>query len=223
MLARLAAHGGGVAAALNDVASDVRPRLLDGRLLRFVSQAALPSGMAYEAFIAAEAAVPTRDNWHDFFNGLIWLRWPHIKAQFNALHQQGLAQAGIPQGQRGALRDALTLLDENGALLDAPAPLLDALRERDWQQLFVELRPLWARARWQIVGHALLEKLMQARKPICAHLLLGPAVELDASTLAAKPFHPLPVLGVPGWWPGQDEAFYADAQVFRTKRVLQTV
>jgi hypothetical protein len=26
------------------------------------------------------------------------------------------------------------------------------------------------------------------------------------------------VLGVPGWWPGQDEAFYSDDSVFRPKR-----
>jgi hypothetical protein len=28
----------------------------------------------------------------------------------------------------------------------------------------------------------------------------------------------LPVLGVPGWWEGQDADFYADAEVFRPKR-----
>ncbi|HBZ06685.1 MAG TPA: DUF3025 domain-containing protein, partial [Massilia sp.] len=32
-------------------------------------------------------------------------------------------------------------------------------------------------------------------------------------------FTPLPVLGVPGWWPEQDAAFYADTSVFRPKRV----
>jgi hypothetical protein len=31
-------------------------------------------------------------------------------------------------------------------------------------------------------------------------------------------FTPLPVLGVPGWWSQQDEAFYADTSVFRAKR-----
>ncbi|WP_442781896.1 DUF3025 domain-containing protein, partial [Collimonas fungivorans] len=29
---------------------------------------------------------------------------------------------------------------------------------------------------------------------------------------------PLPVLGVPGWSGGQDQAFYADVSVFRPKR-----
>jgi len=37
--------------------------------------------------------------------------------------------------------------------------------------------------------------------------------------LATKPFEPLPVLGVPGWWPANaDPAFYANAQVFRPRR-----
>ena len=41
---------------------------------------------------------------------------------------------------------------------------------------------------------------------------------LTADGLRAKPFTPLPVLGVPGWWPVQDEAFYLDNQVFRPAR-----
>ena len=43
--------------------------------------------------------------------------------------------------------------------------------------------------------------------------------ELAAGELSTASFTPLPVLGVPGWWEGQDEAFYADAAVFRPKRL----
>src|SRR5512138_3574993 len=52
-----------------------RPRAAGGPL-RFVAHGALPRGEAYETFIARTASVPTRDNGHDFFNGLVWLRWP---------------------------------------------------------------------------------------------------------------------------------------------------
>jgi Protein of unknown function (DUF3025) len=46
------------------------------------------------------------------------------------------------------------------------------------------------------------------------------AHRLNAAELGAKPFTPLPVLGVPGWWPAnEDPAFYADVGVFRPKRV----
>jgi len=42
------------------------------------------------------------------------------------------------------------------------------------------------------------------------------ATAIQAGTWASKPFVPLPVLGVPGWWPANAEpGFYDDAQVFR--------
>jgi len=37
--------------------------------------------------------------------------------------------------------------------------------------------------------------------------------------LTTANFSPLPVFGIPGWWPQQDEAFYEDAFVFRPKRL----
>jgi hypothetical protein len=37
--------------------------------------------------------------------------------------------------------------------------------------------------------------------------------------LSAKPFLPLPVLGVPGWWPDNESPdFYEDVAVFRPAR-----
>ena len=217
--------GASVAEALT-AALAAAPIVLPAGPLRFVPQQALPEGEGYEVFVARTACVPTRDNWHDFFNGMVWLRHPALKARLNAWHREGLGQAA--EGRRGALRDALTLLDENGALLVAPPALRQALVERDWQRLFVELRPLWRETRLEIVGHALLEKLLQPRKPICAHVLLvesiaGTAQALDAEQLAAKPFHPLPVLGVPQWWPANEApGFYDDVAVFRPRRLAQT-
>jgi hypothetical protein len=40
-----------------------------------------------------------------------------------------------------------------------------------------------------------------------------------AMGLTTANFSPLPVFGIPGWWPQQDEAFYEDAFVFRPKRL----
>ena len=183
---------------------------------RFVPQASLPAGEAYEAFIARCARVPTRDNLHDFFNGLVWLTQPAVKHRLNRLQAAEIARAGVG-AQRGALRDALTLFDENGALLAAPDVLIAALRARDWHTLFISQRARWAEASLLIIGHALLEKLAIApRKSLTAHVLLDDPLALDAAAWAAKPFAPLPVLGVPGWWPGnEDPAFYADPGVFR--------
>jgi len=196
--------------------------------VRFVSQALLRPGMAYEQFIFDTGQVPTRENLHDFFNGLVWLHLPQAKRRMNQLQAQAIAAQGVG-AVRGPLRDALTLFDENGALLDAPAPLWQALHARDWQRLFVDLRPLWVHARLLLVGHALMEKLVFPRKGITAHVYQAPlaietiaqtdawlAAELQPGRWAQKPFVPLPVMGIPGWCHGNDAvSFYDDLSVFR--------
>ena len=201
---------------------------------RFVPQADLPEGEAYEAFIARTHCIPTREHLHDALNGLVWQRFAQTKARLNALQAQAIGSIGVG-AQRGALRDALTLLDENGAIFIAPAPLWQALRARQWQRLFVDLRALWRDAELIIVGHALLEKLVTPRKPITAHVFCHPfpsglgdnidtviANALDAAHLATKPFTPLPVLGVPGWSKENENfSFYDDSSVFRAARLPQ--
>ena len=198
---------------------------------RFVPQSALPSGQAYEQFIFATGTVPTRDNLHDFFNGLCWLRFPETKKKLNQLQAAEIAGTGVTP-LRGPVRDALTVFDENAAFLSAPQPLWDALLARDWQQLFVDLRPLWQQAQLVLFGHALLEKLVEPRKAITAHVYraqpaMNSIADMDAwvaqdisvDKLAGKPFTPLPVLGVPGWWPENENfSFYDDSFVFRPRR-----
>jgi Protein of unknown function (DUF3025) len=196
--------------------------------LQFVSQSCLPAEEAYEAFIFRARQCPTRDGLHDFFNGLCWLQFPQTKRRLNQLHVAQIARAGI-QPVRGPARDALTLFDENAALLQAPDALWSALAQKDWTAVFGTLRPLWQQAQLVLFGHALLEKLVQPRKSITAHVYRAHsasnsiadldawmATELSAEKLATKPFAHLPVLGVPGWCPGNAHAaFYADASVFR--------
>ena len=199
-----------------------------GAPVRFVAQQELAPGEPYERHIFRSGDCPTRDNLHDFFNGLCWLLLPEAKKQLNKLQAAEIGSAD-PGAARGPVRDAITVFDENGAVLQAPALVWDALLARDWRRLFVDLRPLWAQARLLVFGHALLEKLVSPRKGLTAHVLRSPApdatgAELDrwlagqltAERLAAKPFTPLPVLGVPGWWPqNQNFSFYDDSFVFR--------
>ncbi len=202
-----------VAAALNQ---------LPGSGPRFVPADQLRAGEAYEAFIRRTGGVPTRDNLHDLLNGLIWRRHPALKARLNALQAADIAVHGIGP-VRGALRDSLTLFDENGAIwMDPPPPLAAALRARDWQTLFVQHRSWWPRQRFEVFGHALLEQLSIApRKGLTAHVAIGDPLLFSAEDWAPnngaqKPFFPLPVLGIPGWWPAnQDPAFYDDSRVFR--------
>ena len=197
--------------------------------VQFEPQAALPAGMPYEQYIAETARCPTRDGLHDLFNGLCWGLFPATKRRLNLLQATQIARDGI-QPTRGRVRDALTVFDENAALLQAPDALWNALVHRHWQSLFGELRPLWSQARLVLFGHALLEKLSAPRKSITAHVVrVHPSAgepladwdhwlagSLDPQMLTARPFVPLPVLGVPGWWPANESAqFYEDAQIFR--------
>jgi hypothetical protein len=250
--ARLEAGGSGPVAAriatLNDAATALALVNHLGLPLRFVPQADLPDGVAYEAFIGATGGVPTRDNLHDFFNALVWLSFPGIKRTLNALQAAQIARDGVGKS-RGPARDAATIFDENAALLlvregpDGDA-LVAALRGHDWTCAFVDHRTLFdggaaGGAQLWLFGHALMEKLIAPRKAITAHtrvlragaefFTLSPnerrawidaAVvrELQRDGLSTAGFTPLQVLGVPGWWPGQDAAFYLDTSVFRPKR-----
>ncbi len=218
---------GAVATALNTGAPASLP-------VHFVPASQAPADVAYEAFIARQRAVPTRDNLHDAFNGLAWLRMPRTKARLNALQAAEIARDGV-RATRGPVRDAATVFDENAVLLHASDALWNALREHRWAELFGPLRPLWRQARVLVFGHAALEKLVTPYKSITGHVWrVAPAFDpagdlaaLDAwmatdltpAKLAAKPFAPLPLLGVPGWWAGNEEAgFYDDPQVFRAAR-----
>jgi hypothetical protein len=202
--------------------------------VHFVPQDELPADMAYEQFIFEAHCVPTRDGLHDFFNGLCWLHLPLTKKRLNQMQAAQIAADGV-QPARGPVRDAITLFDENAAFLRAPDALWQALAAKDWGRLFGELRPLWDQSWLVLFGPALLEKLVQPRKPITAHVYrVCPATDtltdldawvaqdLSAEKLAAKPFAPLPVLGVPGWWAAnEDPAYYEDDQVFRPNRALR--
>lgn len=197
----------------------------------FVPQAQLPEGQAYEDFIFANAQVPTREGLHDFFNALCWMHFPLAKKRLNQLQAHEIARAGVGQ-VRGAVRDAATVFDENALLIQASDALWSALSEHRWTDAFVGLRPEWPHTRLWTFGHAALEKLVQPYKSITVHLWRVPsdvphaqidawlAQDLTADKLASKPFSPLPVLGVPGWWAANEAPdFYDDVGVFRPRRL----
>lgn len=206
--------------------------------LPFIAQHELPGGIAYEDYIFQHQQCPVREGLHDFFNGLCWMRFPQTKQHLNRLQAAQIAAQGIG-ATRGPVRDAITVFDENAAVMQAPQPLWDALQARDWHHLFVTLRPLWAQAQVLLFGHALLEKLVLPRKAMVAHVYrIESAITIEANNgvntavmddflvknlsttvLATKPFLPLPVLGIPGWWAdNQTPDFYDDPSVFRQSR-----
>lgn len=220
----------------------------NGRPLRFGAPDAA-GARAYEAHIWSTGEVPTRigdaGGWHDLFNALVWLAFPRVKSRLNALQAARIAADGVG-ARRGALRDAATLFDENGLLLFTDDAALAAdLRAFDWQGLFVRGRQRFLEhARVVVFGHALLDKLRVPYKAVCGHAWVMPrpaagagaadgadgtgwaeaadqavAAALGADALRSQAFSPLPVLGIPGWWAGNEAAgFYEDPSVFRPGR-----
>ncbi|WP_084090486.1 DUF3025 domain-containing protein [Andreprevotia lacus] len=194
----------------------------------------------YEVEIAELGRIATRPNWHDTFNALVWHTFPRAKAALNALHLREMAASAGKA--RGTVRDAATLFDECGLIVASCDPALLALqREHQWQALFVEHRADWGlRIEAISFGHANYEALLQPFKGLTGKSwqLAVPADyfalpqadrlawldgeiarQLDAGMLTTpRQLPPLPYLGVPGWWPEQDDAFYADQQYFRPRR-----
>jgi hypothetical protein len=183
-----------------------------------------------------------REDWHDLFNALVWLTFPRSKAAINARHVREMASEA--PGKRGRARDALTLFDEGGLIVACADPALALLiREFRWKELFWTRRAQLARdMRFFAFGHALYEKALAPFVGITASALL---LDVDRAFLSAgldsqlatadqrvgailsaadiirtpKDFSPVPVLGVPGWSPlNEDERFYDDAGYFRSGR-----
>ena len=221
------------------------PRNARGLPIRFVA----PPGPGeapppYEAQIAASGRVPTRpENWHDLFNALVWVSFPRSKAALNARHCAArAARAEAPR--RSPVEDALTGFDESGVgVACGDAQLGALLRGFRWRELFWENRGrVRSRMSFFLFGHGLCEAALSpfiglTGKGVIVPVAEGffgaaPAARLDALDvalaaaigdparfLAPRELAPVPLLGVPGWWPANEsEAFYADTGYFRPGR-----
>jgi hypothetical protein len=226
-------------AAVAELAKRFPIYLETGRQVAFVPPQA--DGLVYECRIWENGEVETRpDNWHDFFNALVWLTFPRTKIAVSASH----VGAMTPEGEaRGTVRDALTHFDECGiVVLSAKPELLGLLRDFEWKKLFVERRAEVEQSmRFVVFGHATYESLLKPFRGLTAKAIL---YEVDADwlqlpraeqlvavdvRLAAdlasgrytrpRDFQPLPLLGIPGLVPeSEDPAYYDDTWQFRPGR-----
>ena len=119
----------------------------------------------YDGRIHLARAVPTRrQNWHDFFNALVWATFPCAKWQ---LHERQFHASGEAR-MRSREQDALTLLDEGGiVLLSSPAheaSLRAALDRRADDDIAESLQAGAAVA--LIFGHALYDHLAMNGAPV---------------------------------------------------------
>jgi len=123
----------------------------------------------YEAWIAQHKTIPTRSNWHDVFNAMIWLTFPHTKRILNRIQASEIEAHGV---MRTRVRDAATLFDENAAILLCQDPKwFNALQQRQWiEVLWHQREDFLCETRLIVFGHALLEKLQNPYKAITAHV-----------------------------------------------------
>jgi len=102
-----------------------------GRALQLAEPADAAGAWGYERSIAESAELGFRQgNWHDLMNLLVWCVFPQSKARLNAAHLADPAGCARPAARwaappRSALRDALTLFDENGVIVASADPSLE--------------------------------------------------------------------------------------------------
>ena len=208
-------------------------------VIRFVAPDDAP--MAYEERIVVRGAIVTRPhNWHDFFNALVWMRFPQTKRRLAELHVDGM-RSPARDGRRGPIRDAATQFDESGIVVAASdAGLLDLLARRQWKELFWTRRhEVMQRMRFVVFGHGLYDALRAPFYRICgrAATLVVPrtCIEAPVEQLCAhvdpvlgerfgqRTWYPrprvllaLPLLGIPGVCiENENSAYYDDAVQFR--------
>lgn len=224
-------------AQLNVLAAKHQIANTRGAPIRFVPPpTTATSAMRYETLVANTGEVPTRDNWHDLFNALQWIAFPHFKSAINTQHARLLAAGGTAEASaRSVPRDVLTMFDESGVIVaSADASLLDLIRRFQWRELFVARREeVIASVRFVLVGHGLMEKALSPFIGITTKAMLleveanSPALDRAAADWLmdeehlANSYHlaPLPLLGIPGWDArNESAAFYDDTRYFRAGR-----
>ncbi len=232
---------------LNEMADASGIRIVNarGQRIRFVEQTSKLSrfedGFEPRTYLTGEVMVRPL-NWHDLFNALVWMSFPTAKAVINARHYDSLtAQAG---SRRSPVGDALTMFDEDGmVVLSSDDELLDMVREFRWKELFWSRRKTVRKcARFLIFGHAMYDK---AREPFVGMTAKALLFRVPAETIAlqdgqlnaavdqlvaalvhdsghltqGRALAPLPLLGVPGWWPqSEHDTFYDNTTYFRPGR-----
>lgn len=221
----------------------------NGTALSFVPQeyGKLEFEAQYEPRCYLKGEVPTRaDNWHDLLNALVWLTFPKAKAAINGRHYASLTQAALPEGssERGAVRDAITLLDESGVIVPyADEGLAGLLRVFQWKELFwLQREQIESNVGFYIFGHGLYEKTLNPYVGMTGQGLLLPVekafftwtleqrlAHLDEQLAAylsnaenarnTRELSPVPLLGIPGWSADNEvPSYYDNTDYFRSGR-----
>lgn len=218
---------------------ELNTRLPADSPVRFIAQTPelLADGLHYEQRIAERGLIATRQrNWHDLFNALIWLRQPGLKRALN--RQQVIELERMGPKLRSRPQCAMTHFDEAGVIVTLRDPALLSLWDaHDWHGLFWRHRQAWidGTIACELFGHALLELALTPGKLLVGKALVvvddvgvssASAIETCAqsvcdgrSLLDPQGLRPLPLAGLPGWYPHNErEAFFRETACFRPVR-----
>lgn len=161
----------------------VLAELLERSGIGFELTTAGPSRDYEEA--VSQGRIPTREcSWHDTFNVLAFVLWPHSKA---ALHGRcrALAVARHRAPPRSREEDALTLIDEASLIVAGPSEALAAFQRAREAKSISQLDALVREHGLfvDVLGHGLLEHLMLGRPEVGAGIV---TVELTRPLTRAR-------------------------------------
>lgn len=193
----------------------------------------------YEPRIYLKHELQTRtENWHDFFNAMIWLTFRETKSVLNKLHYFSALQRD-PGTNRSKLENAITLFDECGIIvISNNKELLEMIRQHQWKQLFYHHREQFNNSIYcYVFGHAMYEKMLSPYIGITCQAMLVHSSELiencknnqlekidqyvaqqweSHKITTSDDLYPFPLLGIPGLHENNtDESFYDNTDYFR--------
>ncbi len=197
----------------------------------------------YEARIYLKGEIQTRlQNWHDFFQVMVWSTYPLCKQLINKIHFEAYTKRRNSH-QRTTVENSLTLFDECGVIIvSQDKQLLELVQKFKWQQLFIENRHAFNRTiKCFTFGHALLEKFLNPYIGMTAHCIflevddglfdlclsdqqkqidkLAASYFKEHNNISPRELHPFPLLGIPGWDSrNENPAYYQNTDYFRTGR-----
>ena len=197
--------------------------------LCFIEQSTIPGPdeQPYEIRAHQSGEILTRvNNWHDFFQVMIWCSFPQTKKLINAMHFSAIQERlskNPSSTTRSPVENTLTLFDECGAIIVSSSnEYLDMIKNHDWKKLFVDNRDAFDNEiKCFIFGHAMFEKALSPYLGMTTQSIL---IKVDSSFFSknmdeqkieiddiaqhyftknnqpsTKMLQPFPILGVPEW------------------------
>lgn len=184
------------------------------------------------------------ENWHDLFNNLSWIIWPKTKWH---IIQRYFSEEKIRNTQnRNQTQSFLAQLDECGFIVISADPMVAHLSfQHEWLELFYHQKNRLESIEAFVFGHGLMEKglnpyvgmtgkavfigvkqtyfelSLQERLSFSDHIL-SEFISVASNCNDPKALQPFPFLGLPKWWPGNEEiGFFENASYFRPMRNIR--